>query len=992
MFISPVNFNRITIVLLYLIVICNLNAQEVFKESQSKVPTVTKQVVRENSKSNIGSPEFDIKIISDYKASYGCSRTVGTNTYTFTNTAAITEDGESFASDIIVDLGAAFNETGFEDTTATLENALNSSANLIKIYINDMLFSNDVFEYNDGRYRVKIANIGDAETATILGFKDLDKDGVYDDLEEGGSFEVTTITSVECAVTEKGYNAARVLFNNNNGTNLRLETAREGYVLANQIEGNVNTVTFPSAIDYDTPFSIVANVKGLFDPRAYTGCKNQYTELVLTFSKNIDFSNVTFNDEHKRIITHTLENDNKIARIKIPLLESENQNLTDFKIDGLQIGCFSNSTVNVDWSWNYVCEDCTACKVIWLSGNNSIKTNNCTPFDLAVEKTISDINPYIGDEVILTTIIKNNSDVAASDIVIKELFSVGYDYVSSEVTGDYNPKKGEWKLSDLNPGGEKTLKVRAKILDEKGYVNSATIVSYKGGNDAIVTNNWSSVTASPLKPSLTLLQEGVFNDENNDTYAQVGETISYSFTIKNMGNTVLKDIIVVDPKINITGVKIDSLTSNSIDTDTFLGTYVIVQEDIDLGAFHNKAEVVGYDIKNNVITNIAQDINNIMSLDNSCIDCAVTLLPQKVEISLIKSFSIDDVSLDGVVGNLNDVITYHFDIFNTGNVTLSNVIVDDPMLESTKLTVVPNILQPSEIGQLSLTYTITQKDIDRGYVENIATAIAELPFGDSTSSLDDIVDESDAGTDFLGVFIESPNEIDSPSADGSFDSNPTNDPTLVKLASNLDLFIIKEVDNLKPSINDEVVFTIKLLNNGNTTIHNIKIEEEIPNGYEYISHFTTVGSYTLKDNEWVIPTLNLDDEVILTITVRVLEDGDYLNTASVLSYDGIADSDESNNEASAVAAPTCLTIYNEFSPNDDGINDTFEIDCIQNYKDNALSVFNRWGTTVYQKINYDNSWDGISNTGKELPVGTYYYVLKLNDGSKDKTGWLFINR
>ena len=163
-------------------------------------------------------------------------------------------------------------------------------------------------------------NVPTAVFFRLGSLKDLDKDGVYDDLEEGGSFKVTTITSVDCAVNEKGYNAARVLFNNNSGTNLRVEAAKDGYVLANQIEGKTNTVTFPNSIDYEVPFGIVANAKGIFDPRAYTGCKNQYTELVLTFSKSIDFSKITFNDVHKRIISHTIENDNKVLRIRIPFL------------------------------------------------------------------------------------------------------------------------------------------------------------------------------------------------------------------------------------------------------------------------------------------------------------------------------------------------------------------------------------------------------------------------------------------------------------------------------------------------------------------------------------------------------------------------------------------------------------------------------------------------------------------------------------------------
>ena len=94
----------------------------------------------------------------------------------------------------------------------------------------------------------------------------------------------------------------------------------------------------------------------------------------------------------------------------------------------------------------------------------------------------------------------------------------------------------------------------------------------------------------------------------------------------------------------------------------------------------------------------------------------------------------------------------------------------------------------------------------------------------------------------------------------------------------------------------------------------------------------------------------------------------------------------------------CLIIYNEFSPNGDNVNDTFVINCIQNYPTNKLEVYNRWGNIVYQKKGYNNNWDGTSNArvvydgSDKLPVGTYYYVLDLDDGSKPRVGWLYINR
>lgn len=81
--------------------------------------------------------------------------------------------------------------------------------------------------------------------------------------------------------------------------------------------------------------------------------------------------------------------------------------------------------------------------------------------------------------------------------------------------------------------------------------------------------------------------------------------------------------------------------------------------------------------------------------------------------------------------------------------------------------------------------------------------------------------------------------------------------------------------------------------------------------------------------------------------------------------------------------PNGLVIPQGFSPNNDGLNDTFEIIGIGSYPDNELYVYNVWGKEVYYKDGYDNSWDGIASsgvsTGQKLPSATYFYILKLSN-------------
>ena len=63
------------------------------------------------------------------------------------------------------------------------------------------------------------------------------------------------------------------------------------------------------------------------------------------------------------------------------------------------------------------------------------------------------------------------------------------------------------------------------------------------------------------------------------------------------------------------------------------------------------------------------------------------------------------------------------------------------------------------------------------------------------------------------------------------------------------------------------------------------------------------------------------------------------------------------------------------TPDGNGSNDEFIIFCAEALTDNHLEIYNRWGQLVFEADNYDNSWEGTSQNGDELPEGPYYWVL-----------------
>ncbi|WP_409416208.1 gliding motility-associated C-terminal domain-containing protein [Flavobacterium sp. PS2] len=97
-----------------------------------------------------------------------------------------------------------------------------------------------------------------------------------------------------------------------------------------------------------------------------------------------------------------------------------------------------------------------------------------------------------------------------------------------------------------------------------------------------------------------------------------------------------------------------------------------------------------------------------------------------------------------------------------------------------------------------------------------------------------------------------------------------------------------------------------------------------------------------------------------------------------------------------------VVVYNAVSPNGDGVNDTFLIEGIKDFPDNSVEIYNRWGVKVYDAKSYNESdvmFRGYSdgrvtvNRGEKLPTGTYFYILRYNNGvqGKEKSGYLYIN-
>ncbi len=84
-------------------------------------------------------------------------------------------------------------------------------------------------------------------------------------------------------------------------------------------------------------------------------------------------------------------------------------------------------------------------------------------------------------------------------------------------------------------------------------------------------------------------------------------------------------------------------------------------------------------------------------------------------------------------------------------------------------------------------------------------------------------------------------------------------------------------------------------------------------------------------------------------------------------------------------------IPNIFSPNGDGVHDKWSIKYLDTYPESTVEIFNRYGQLIYRSVGYGIPWDGTVN-GKEVPIGTYYYIVNPKNGRVIITGYVDVIR
>jgi uncharacterized repeat protein (TIGR01451 family) len=310
--------------------------------------------------------------------------------------------------------------------------------------------------------------------------------------------------------------------------------------------------------------------------------------------------------------------------------------------------------------------------------------------DLSITKSgelLSTGTTRVGDVIRYTIIVENVGNTTVANVTVEDTKLTSMTCIPA-------------LPATLAPGARITCTGDYALLqsdiDAGTVLNVATARSPDTGADPV--ENEETITQVRL---LQLEKSGAF-DTGVGPMAEPDDLINYTLVATNLGNTTLQNVTITDPLIGV-------LTCNQPATLapgaslTCTGSYAIDQEDIDAGEVRNTATASADQ------TNPAQDSN-------------VETIAQAPDLSLSKQGAFDP-GADGVA-TPGDRIYYTITLQNTGNLTLLGVTAGDPKVSGFACTPALPIasLAPGAVVTCTGTYAVTQADIDRGYVDNVATA------------------------------------------------------------------------------------------------------------------------------------------------------------------------------------------------------------------------------------------------------------------------------
>jgi len=215
-----------------------------------------------------------------------------------------------------------------------------------------------------------------------------------------------------------------------------------------------------------------------------------------------------------------------------------------------------------------------------------------------------------------------------------------------------------------------------------------------------------------------------------------------------------------------------------------------------------------------------------------------------------------------------------------------------------------------------------------------------------------------------------------------------------------DLVMSHTISHDRVAVGDAVNLIFSLSNHDPHAARDIQILVDLPEGAFIASFSSERGELLENEGVWIINELEGGHDVSLQFSLLNASHVDLAFSASIQSARPLLDPVQENNVTQGVIRvqeEDCTVVYNDFS-GDSNDSSYLYIDCIKEYPNNVLYIYDRWGNLVFEQERYDNTWNGNRHPRytkygwDKLPTGTYYYVLNFPEADRDdKSGWIYLS-
>ena len=272
---------------------------------------------------------------------------------------------------------------------------------------------------------------------------------------------------------------------------------------------------------------------------------------------------------------------------------------------------------------------------------------------IEVDKMVADSNDAdtiasLGETLTYTFKVTNTGNVPLTDVTITDpkLGLTNATCVASLAVG----------ASAFCPA--KTYAVTASDIGAGSVQNTATVTGKPSTGGTVSDDDTVAIPTEGAAPSITP-EKSVVDSADADSIASQGETLTYTFKVKNTGNVTLTNVTITDAKLGMSGVACVATLAPGATATCPVKTYTVTAGDLANGSVDNTATVTATPPTGGNVTNQG----------------SATIPTDEPMMTMTKSVA--DADPSDSIGTEGEVLTYSFTVTNTGNVALTNVRITD---------------------------------------------------------------------------------------------------------------------------------------------------------------------------------------------------------------------------------------------------------------------------------------------------------------------------